>query len=114
MPTANCFISPDCEYTLDCSQDLIRLWANYSKIPHAASEMTINLILSKEQKGKKYMAMAFLVLPSIWPKDDISALQLGLSRALSEYYSISIDKVFISTSVINSGFVVENDHEITW
>lgn len=114
MPIANCFISPDCNSIPGRSQYLIRLWADYSGIPQVASEMTINLILSKEQKGKKYMAMAFLVLPSIWSKDDVSALQLGLSRALSEYYSISTDKVFIATSVVNSGLVVENGHEITW
>lgn len=114
MPIANCFISP-CHYVQgDNANDLIRLWVEHAGIQQAESEMTVNVLLINSQAGKKYSAMATLLLPPIWSNDDISSLQLGLAKAISQHYSLRLDQVFITTSIVNSGFVVENGREVTW
>ena len=64
--------------------------------------------------GKEYAVIATLLLPSIWLRNEISALQKGLARALSVYYSLPNEQVFITTSIVDSGFVVENGNEVTW
>ena len=114
MPIANCFISLSQENKGSNSKDLIRFWVKHSGIQQAEPEMTVNIIFSNSQIGKCYAAMATLLLPSIWPKDDVSALQLGLARALAEYYSLPPEQVFITTSIIDSGLVVENGLEVKW
>jgi len=114
MPIANCFVSPAHQSKAGNSKDLIRLWVKHSGIQQAEPEMTVNIVFSNSQIGKNYAAMATLLLPSLWPKDAISALQLGLSRALSDYYSLSPEQVFITTGIIDSGLVVENAQEVKW
>jgi len=114
MPIANCFISPDHQNQDDNSKDLIRLWVEHSGIQYAGPDMTVNIVFSNLQIGKKYTAVATLLLPSIWSKDAISSLQQGLAKALSDYYSISLDQVFIVTRIIESGYVVENGQQVTW
>lgn len=114
MPIANCFISPDHQSHDDYSKDLIRLWVEHSGIGNAETELTVNIVFSNLQFGKKYTAMATLLLPSIWSKDALSSLQRGLAKALSDCYSISLDQVFITTLIVESGHVVENGQEVTW
>jgi len=114
MPIANCVISPDYRNKPDRSKNLVLLWVQHSRISNAASEMTVNIICSSEQLGKKYMITANLMLPSVWSKVDVSSLQLGLAKALSEYYSLSLDQILVATSIINAGNVVEKGKEITW
>ena len=114
MPIANCIISSEYLDLDDNSKDLIRLWVEYSGIQQAGPEMTVNMISSNSQKGKEYAVMATVLLPSIWSKNEISALQKGLARALSAYYSLPNEQVFITTSIVDTGLVVENGSEITW
>jgi len=114
MPIANCIISSKYLGHDDNSKDLMRLWVEHSGIQQAGSEMTVNIISSNSQMGKGYAVMATLLLPSIWSKNEISALQKGLARALSVYYSLPNDQVFITTSILDSGFVVDNGSEVTW
>lgn len=112
MPIANCIITSNCQKNSDSSKNLIELWASESK--KSPEHMTINLITSSEQLGKKYSIMANLLLPSIWPSSDISSLQIGLANALSLYFNVSLEEVFFSTSIVNSGMVVEAGEEIEW
>ena len=114
MPIANCIISSEYLGIDDNSKDLIRLWIEHSGIQQAGPEMTVNIISSNSQMGKEYAVMVTLLLPSIWSKNEISALQKGLARALSVYCSLPNEQVFITTSIVDSGFVVENGSEITW
>lgn len=114
MPIANCFISSEHHTQADNTKDLIRLWGEYSGIQQAEGEMTVNILSGYSQFGKKYAAMATLLLPSIWSKDDISALQQGLAHAISDYYLFTLDQVFVTTSIVGSGFVVENGREVKW
>ena len=112
MPIANCIITEQCQNNLDSASNLIDLWANESKL--SSEHMTINVITSSEQLGKQYAIMATLLLPSIWSKPDITSLQVGLAKALALHYDVSLDDIFISTSIIISGMVVESGNEVKW
>jgi hypothetical protein len=76
--------------------------------------MTINIVTSREQLGKKYKIMADLALPSMWSAADISLLQVGLSKALSHHFGVSISEVHVITNIVTSGMVVESGQEIKW
>lgn len=58
--------------------------------------------------------MATLQLPSVWSQEKVTVLQLGLARALSQYFQLSLEQVHVVTTTINSGLVVENGGQITW
>ena len=112
MPIANCIVTPSCQKRLDSSSDLIELWSSASNI--SSEHMTINIITSSEQLGNKYPLMVTLILPSIWSNADISSLQLGLAKAMSRYFNVNLEDVFISTNIVNSGMVVEAGKEVKW
>ncbi len=109
MHIANCIIDqiPSTKGT-----DIVAEWAKHSG--QSASHMTVNLITRSEQFGNQYEVMVNLFLPSLWSKDNVSKLQIGLARALSHCLQVSLEQVHIVTSIIDSGLVVENGEVITW
>ena len=109
MPIAHCQIKPGLNFG---SQDLIDLWSLESGQP--AQHMTVNLTEVSQQFGVEYAVMANLTVPSAWSTPQISALQVGLAKALSQYFRIEIDQVHVITSIISSGTVVESGKEVTW
>ena len=109
MPIANCVIAQEC---VQSSGNLIELWATESGM--SSEHMTINIITSREQLGNKFKIMANLLLPSMWSTSDISLLQVGLAKALSNYFSVAINEVHVITNTITSGMVVESGQEIKW
>ncbi len=109
MPIANCVITQDCTAS---SKNLIEIWANESGIP--SEHMTINTVTSSEQLGNKYKIMATLMLPSLWSVSDISSLQMGLAKALSQYYEQAMNEVHVVTTIVTSGLVVESGQEVNW
>lgn len=116
MPIANCIITSKCQSNPNHHhEDLIEAWSNESKVSTVSTEhMTVNIIAGIEQFGKEYDVMASLLLPAMWSHNDISSLQLGLARALAQHYNISINSVHVTTSIINSGMVVEAGKVIEW
>ena len=112
MPIANCIITSKYQKNSDNSSRLIELWASESKKP--SEHMTINIITSNEQLGKQYHIMASLLLPSIWSGSDISSLQIGLAKALALHFNASLSEVFVATTIVNSGMVVEAGEQVEW
>jgi len=112
-PIANCIVMD--EYNVQPTQkecDLVARWARESGV--ISDHMTINIIPCHVQHGKHYTVMATLLLPSIWSGAEVSQLQKGLSRALSIHFNIPLQKIFVTTNVINSGMVVEGGEEKRW
>lgn len=109
MPIVNCFISPDCKQG---TGDLIALWADESN--QSSRHMTINMIKTHEQVGNAYKIVANLFLPSLWSATDISSLQTGLCKALSQYFILAVDDIIVITQIIDSGHVVENGQVVQW
>lgn len=112
MPIANCIITSTCQKRPGVAEDLTAIWARESKV--SSEHMTINLVASTEQHGNQYAIMVNLLLPSLWSSCEISSLQLGLANALTRYFDVVASEVFISTSIVNSGLVVEAGNEIKW
>ncbi len=109
MPIANCIISQACSIK---EPNIVAEWAKLSGL--SDSHMTVNLITRSAQFGHQYEVMVNLLLPSLWSKENVSKLQLGLAKALSRCLRVSIKQVHIVTSIIDSGLVVENGEELTW
>jgi hypothetical protein len=75
--------------------------------------MTINL-LEAHQAGKRYAVMAWLYLPSIWPDDAVGVLSEGLAAALADAFVVEPSSVQVVTSIVASGFVVEDGETVNW
>ena len=103
MPIANCIVLPDCSAK---EGDLIDMWARESGV--APDHMTVNVIESQQQFGNSYKVMATLYLPTLWSEEKTNALQLGLATSLVQYFGVAPNEVHVITTVVDSGFVVEN------
>lgn len=112
MPVANCIITSLCQKRPTVSTDLVEIWAAESGV--SSEHMTINLVTSDEQQGCHYAVMVNLLLPTLWTASEVSSLQLGLARALTLYFDVNLKEVFIVTSIVNSGLLVEAGKEIKW
>ena len=112
MPIASCYISKHLYNKAKEITDLVKLWSDNSI--SCSEEMTINLISIDQQFGKPYSVIAHLVLPSLWSTQDISLIQLGLSKALASYFETSEECILVTTSIIESGFVVESGEIVNW
>lgn len=109
MPIANCIVTPECQAS---EYKLIDCWASESG--QSPEHMTVNITTSTNQFGNKYAAMATLFLPSLWSDSAISALQIGLAKALAKTYSLSLNDVIVMTNIVESGFVVESGKVEKW
>lgn len=70
-----------------------------------AEEMTVNLV-RVDQGGKRYAAMAWLQLPSLWSDDEVVALGEGLAAALAEALAVDPAALQVLTTVLESGSVI--------
>ncbi len=109
MPMAFCWVNKSCQVK---AGDLIDMWAAESG--ESSQHMTVNLLNVDEQLGNAFAVMANLMLPSLWQHEAIRRLQVGLAKALAQYYGLDLQDVFVITQVIESGNVVENGKPITW
>lgn len=112
MPIANCFIAPKLIQTSNTTDDLIAAWAKRSGID--SSEMTIMLTPYEHRLGKEYTVICQLFLPTAWSQSAISALQTGLSHAIADTFSLDNSQIFLMTTLVESGFVVEQGREVKW
>lgn len=109
MPIANCIVAPGLQKG---TGDLIDAWSRESG--ESPEHMTINIIPAIEQVGCPYAVMATLMLPSAWPSPKVSALQLGLAKALASSYQVKESQIHVITTIVDSGMVVERGQEIVW
>lgn len=108
MPVANCVVADD---RAPDPAAVVRLWSRAAGI--GADEMTVNLVHAT-QGGRRYTAMAQLLLPSVWRGDDIERLSVGLARALAEATGAEPSAVQVITTVLTSGSVVEGGRIVHW
>ncbi|MGY3686846.1 hypothetical protein ACXAAV_09270 [Vibrio coralliilyticus] len=111
MPIAHCTILSDLVSKAETGE-VIERWGSLSEQP--TTDMTINFVRAERQEGKSYEIIANLFLPSVWSEKSVSALQLGLAKALSESFFVEPKNVLVMTTILSSGFVVENGREVTW
>lgn len=109
MPIANCIVSVDKIGDVDL---LVARWAQESG--ESTAPMTVNIIRAAAQGGQRYAVMATLYLPSCWSPASVSALQLGLARALAAHFAVAASAVQVISHILPSGRVVENGEEVRW
>ncbi len=111
MPIANCFCKRD-EISKEKSEKIVSDWAEIAGVDE--KEITVNFIHNYSQFGQSSVVLANLYLPSLWSEETIKRIQLGLMEILSKYLEIDKNEIFIMTSIINSGHVVENGNVVDW
>ncbi|GAB1259262.1 hypothetical protein [Aurantivibrio plasticivorans] len=109
MPIAHCIVQADC---VSGTEDVVALWTQQSGV--SSEHMTVNLVQAQHQFGKAYKVMATLYLPSLWSRDKVDDLQLGLAKALADYFSIELSDVHVITTIVVSGNVVESGEIERW
>jgi hypothetical protein len=112
MPIVNCFIAPGLDPAQTNQQDIIDLWGKEAN--QSTGHMAINWIRCTMQTGHSYPVMAELSLASLWSAEHISDIQVGLAKALAIYFSLSLEQVFVLTTIVESGRVVDNGREVIW
>jgi hypothetical protein len=111
MPIANCFVTEK-EVYLEGIDQLALEWA--AKISTDVHDITINVIPSYRQVGQTYSVMVNLFLPDFWTPDEVKGIQVGLLETICRCLKVKAEKVFIITSLITSGHVVEDGKIVTW
>jgi hypothetical protein len=110
MPIAICFLNKSVER--DIMNQIAREWSD--NIGVDSKDICINYIQNFYQAGQQYEALVNLYLPSLWTDSDIKKIQNELLNVLVKHLHITHNLVFIITSIIESGHVVENGNIITW
>lgn len=75
--------------------------------------MTLDLVAVR-QGGKRYGAITWLYLPSLWPDEAVAALATDLAAALAERLEVESSSVQVLTSILTSGLVVEDGEIMQW
>jgi hypothetical protein len=109
MPIANCHIL-SMPAGLDPGE-IVAAWSRRSGIE--PDEMTLDLV-AVQRGGKRYAAIAWLYLPSLWSDEAVSALSTGLAGALAEALNVEASSVQVLTSILTSGLVVEAGEIVHW
>ena len=111
MPIAHCFVKrKDIPQTL--LDTMVREWG--MRIGVAEKDICINLVSNFLQAGKSYEVVVNLYLPTLWAEKDILNIQQNLLEILSENLRVGKKDIFIMTSMIRPGYVVEDGQTIRW
>lgn len=111
MPIVHCFIKEK-EVIPSKIDDLIAEWAHITGIE--TKDICLNMITDFYQFGQQYSILVNLYLPTLWAEHDVKRIQIGLLRVISKYLDVFPEKVFIMTSWIQPGHVVENGEIVDW
>jgi translation elongation factor EF-1alpha len=111
MPIANCYINQISVSTQQL-ETLTKEWAN--SIDVDLKDICLSFINVSNQTGQNYNVMVNLFLPTIWDKSSIERIQINLDKALKKNLNLKNKDVFIITSIVQSGNVVENGQVVNW
>ncbi len=111
MPIAVCYLRNK-KPIKDELDALAKKWAD--KINVHIRDISLTAISDFVQAGEQYSAMIHLFLPSLWPEDDIGNIQRTLCEVFREYLNADASEIFILTSIIGSGHVLENGEVAQW
>ncbi|MGB0892334.1 MAG: hypothetical protein ACPGUU_08270 [Flavobacteriaceae bacterium] len=110
MLIVNCFIKKkQTSYTK--LQKVIKHWSNDIQVDD--KEICLSVQQNKMQVGKQYEIMVNLFLPSSWKKD-IKNTQRSLINHFVECLNVDNSEIFLFTSIINSGNIIESGEIKEW
>lgn len=110
MPIANCFIKNKMNFSNIDS--LLKTLSD--KLTLSISDITINFIRSSEQVGRSYDLMIFLYLPTLWKQEDVERVELTFVNTFSDHFKLSSNNIFLITTMVQSGHVVDNNKIQRW
>lgn len=111
MPIAHCLVN-DIDIVPEEWDKIISDLAVKAKLQ--VGEITLNVISGVKQFGNPYKVMVTLYLPTVWNSVDIELIQKSLLYALTVNLKLPPEDIFIMTSLIDSGNVVENGKIVWW
>lgn len=111
MPIANCFIK-ETQVSQKEIQSLAKEWAKQVNVD--VKDICLTFIPNCVQGGQQYNILINLYLPSLWPDEKVKDIQKCLLTILSNHFRLEPSKIFIITSIIKSGHVVDNGDIVEW
>ncbi|SHF82147.1 hypothetical protein SAMN05443144_113152 [Fodinibius roseus] len=111
MPIANCFIK-DKHVSQQELQELTERWAEQVNVD--IKDICLTFIPNCMQGGQQYDVLVNLYLPSLWDQDNIKQIQKSLLNILKGFFGTEASEIFIMTSIIRSGHVVEDGEIVEW
>lgn len=111
MPIANCFIKNK-QIKPEDLQELIIKWSEEIQVD--VKDICFTVVTDFLQAGQQYEILVNLYLPSLWSENDVTTIQKGLMRVLTTFFKLKPSEIFILTSIIQSGHVVENGEIVEW
>lgn len=111
MPIVHCFVKQK-DIPEPLLDSIVKEWG--MRIGVAENDICINMVNGFMQAGKSYAILANLYLPALWPDRDVRNIQQNLLEVLSGNFRVREEDIFIMTSMIQPGHVVENGQIITW
>ena len=111
MPIANCYIRNK-QLSQSDLEELAGKWAEKLRI--GVKDVCLTILADFTQAGQQYEVMINLFLPSLWPEEDVKIIQKTLLELLKNYLKIDSSEIFLITSIIQSGHVLENGEIAKW
>jgi hypothetical protein len=111
MPIATCFLKNK-SINPEELQQLVNEWAALIQVDQ--KDICVNAVTGFQQAGQNYELMINLYLPSLWSEKDVGKIQTSLLELFCQYLNLNVSEVFIMTSIIQSGHVVENGEIVRW
>ena len=111
MPIAYCFVK-DKPSIRSHLQKLASDWATEAGVD--PKNITINLVTTEHRVGNPYAVMINLYLPTAWSEEDVQRIQVSLLKVVMNHLQVEAKEIFIMTSLIQSGHVVENGRVVRW
>ena len=111
MPIANCYIKNK-QVSQGELEELAGKWAE--KLHIDIKDICLTILTDFTQVGQQYEVMINLFLPSLWAEEDVKTIQKTLLELLKSYLKIDPSEIFLITSIVQSGHVMENGKIAEW
>jgi hypothetical protein len=111
MPIGNCYIN-QISVSKQQLETVTKEWAETIEVE--LKDICLSFIEVSNQTGQNYKVMVNLFLPTLWDKSSIKRVQLSLDKLLKKHLKLGNEDVFIITTAVQSGNVIENGQIVNW
>jgi hypothetical protein len=111
MPIATCFLKEGA-ITEEIIQQIAQGWA--TDIGVATHDVCLTVVSNYVQAGRTYAAMVHLLLPTLWQPHEVRKIQKSLAKHIASHLQVKFADIFIISSMVESGNVLENGNVVEW
>ncbi|SFB36529.1 hypothetical protein SAMN04488072_11964 [Lentibacillus halodurans] len=112
MPIAFFHASKDLKISKKQCERMLEDWATAASV--GKEYCTINVVENIMQVGANYKLMVKLYLPSLWEENNVREIQRFLFQSIYDQLEIEKEDIFIMTSIIQSGHVMDKGKLEIW